>query len=327
VERFALSITAFILAYLLDYLVGDPPRFPHPVRFLGAAITGLERVARRIFVTPAGLKIAGALIVIIAAGGALVLVLFLLEGAYRVHYLAGWILETYIFFTVLAGGDLRWHIERVGRELSLGKLDRARSGVAMLVSRDTGRLSESGVARAALESLFENSADGLVAPLFFAALGGAPLAVFYKAVNTLDSMLGYLSEDYKDLGYFSAKVDDVLSYLPSRLTAAFLLLGGIPERALGKGAKVLIKDRSKHNSPNSAWPEAAAAGVLGVKFGGPDYYHGSLKKQPLINPLGRDPAPGDIERGLVLFRRVSIVSFAFFLVIYYLLHSGEVIIF
>ncbi len=326
-ERFALSITAFIVAYLLDCLVGDPPSLPHPVRCLGALITGLEKLARRVFVTPAGLKIAGALIVIIAAGGSLALVIFFIEGAYRFHYLAGWILETYIFFTVLAGGDLRRHVERVGRELDRGKLGRARSGAAMLVSRDTGKLNESGVSRATLESLFENSADGLVAPLFFAALGGAPLAVFYKAVNTLDSMLGYRSKEHKDLGYFSAKVDDVLSYIPSRLAAALLLLGGIPEKSSGKGIRVLISDRGKHSSPNSAWPEAAAAGVLGIKFGGPDYYHGRLKKQPIINASGRDPAPGDIDRGLALFKRISIIGFVFFLAIYYLLHGGEVIIF
>ncbi len=326
-ERIALSTAAFALAYLLDYWLGDPPRFPHPVRFLGVIITGLEQLARRIFDSPAGLKTAGILIVIVAAGGSMLLAVFLIEGAYRIHYLAGWILEVYIFFTVLAGGDLRGHVEKVGLALGSGDLARARSDVAMLVSRDTGRLNENGVSRAALESLFENSADGLVAPLFFAALGGAPLAVLYKAVNTLDSMLGYRTFDYKDLGYFPAKVDDLLSYIPSRLTAVFIVLAGIRDKASGRGIRALLRDRGKHISPNSAWPEAAAAGVLGIKFGGADYYHGRLKEQPRINPVGRDAKPADIDRGLALFRRVSIMAYLFFLIVYFLLLSGEVFIF
>ncbi len=323
-DRIGLSTAAFVLAYLLDYWLGDPPRFPHPVRCLGALVKALEDISRRIFVSPAGLKTAGALIVIVAAGGSLLLALVLIEGAYRIHYLAGWILEIYIIFTVLAGGDLRAHVERVGLALGSGNLDQARSDVAMLVSRDTDRLNESGVSRAALESLFENSADGLVAPLFFAALGGAPLAVLYKAVNTLDSMLGYLTADYKDLGYYPARVDDLLSFIPSRLAAAFIVLAGFREKASGRGARVLLKVRGKHNSPNSAWPEAAAAGVLGVKLGGPDYYHGILKEQPLLNAAGRNADPADIYRGLDLFKRVSIGAFTCFLVVYFLLLRGEV---
>ncbi len=326
-EQIELSISALVLAYLLDYLIGDPPRLPHPVRCLGAAITGMEKIARRVFTAPPGLKFAGALIVIAAAGGALITALFLIEGAYRIHYLAGWILEVYIFFTVLAGGDLDKHVARVGRDLNYSSLSRARSSVSLLVSRDVNRLDKSGVSRATLESLFENSADGLVAPLFFAALGGAPLAVFYKAVNTLDSMLGYLTADYRDLGFFSARLDDVLSYIPSRLAAIFLVVAGIPEKALGRGLKILLKDRRNHNSPNSAWPESAAAGVLGVKFGGPDYYNGLIKEQPLINAGGKDAEPADIDRGLALFRRVSVMSFLFFLLIYYFIQSGEVISF
>lgn len=326
-ERIGFSLSAFILAYLLDCLVGDPPRFPHPVRFLGALIAGLEKISRRLFSSPAGLKAAGALIVIIAAGGSLLSALIFIEGAYRIHDLAGWILEIYILFTVLAGGDLRKHVAAVGRELQSGSLERAQSSAALLVSRDTGRLNESGVSRATLESLFENSADGLVAPLFFAALGGAPLAVLYRAVNTLDSMLGYLTDQYRDLGFFSAKLDDILSYIPSRLAAALLVLAGAAEGASRRGLKVLLQDSRKHSSPNSAWPEAAAAGVLGLKFGGPDYYRGGLREQPLINAAGRDPVPADIERGLALFRRVSIMAFIFSLLLYYLLQTGEVFAF
>ncbi len=323
-ERIYLSIAALILAYLLDYLIGDPPGLPHPVRFLGRVVSGLEKLARHQFKTPAGLKAAGALIVMIAAGGSLLAAIVLIEGAYRIHDLVGLIIELYILFTVLAGGDLRKHVDRVSGDLKSGRLNRARSSVAMLVSRDTTELNESGVSRASLESLFENSADGLVAPLFFIALGGAPLAVFYKAVNTLDSMLGYLNDEYKDLGYFPAKLDDILSFIPSRLTAILLVLAGGYEKTSRRGLRVLLRDRGKHNSPNSAWPEAAAAGVLGLKFGGLDYYHGRLKKQPVINAAGRDPGPDDIPRGLELFRRISVIAFGCSAVIYYLFLSREV---
>jgi len=327
VERIYFSIAALILAYLLDCLIGDPPGLPHPVRFLGRVITGLEKMARRLFKTPAGLKTAGALIVIIAAGGSLLATVVIIEGAYLIHDLVGFSFETYILFTVLAGGDLRKHVDRVNMSLKAGRLDRARSGVAMLVSRDTEELNESGVSRASLESLFENSADGLVAPLFFIAIGGAPLAVFYKAVNTLDSMLGYLNDAYRDLGYFPAKADDILSFIPSRLTAILLVLAGGFEKTASRGLTILLSDHGKHSSPNSAWPEAAAAGVLGLKFGGPDYYQGRLKKQPLINAFGKDARPDDISRGLKLFGRVSIIACGCSVAVYYFLLSRGVYIF
>lgn len=316
-DRTALSIAAFALAYLLDRLLGDPPGYPHPVRVLGAVIVSLDKAARRLFFSPAGLKTAGLLIVVIAAGGSMLFSYFLIEGAYRLHLFAGWVVETYILFTVLAGGDLHRHVSQVGRDLQTGKLDRAQASVALLVSRDTDRLNDSGVTRAALESLFENSADGLMAPLFFAALGGAPLAVLYRAVNTLDSMLGYRSEKYLDLGYFSARVDDILSFIPARLAAVFLIMAGAGQGTAGRGLEVLIADRRKHDSPNSAWPEAAGAGVLGVKLGGPDYYRGRLKEHPVINPAGTDPEPGDIERGLALYRRFSGYAFIIIFICYY----------
>ncbi len=326
-ERITLCISAFALAYLLDFLIGDPRRFPHPVRLLGAAVAMLEKLSRRLFASPPGLKIAGAFLVVLAAGGSLVLTIVMLEGAYKLNQFAGWSLEIYLLFTVLAGGDLHRHVTRVGRDLQCGRLEQARSSVALLVSRDTSRLNENGVSRAALESLFENSADGLVAPLFFAAVGGAPLAVFYKAVNTLDSMLGYRTKEYSSLGFFSAKLDDILSFIPSRITAVLIILAAALNGAFRSGLRVLVDDRNKHDSPNSAWPEAAAAGALGIKFGGPDFYRGQPRVQPLINSFGREPEMADIKRGLDLFRQTSFLAFICFLVILYWLETREVIIF
>ncbi|MFO7952514.1 MAG: adenosylcobinamide-phosphate synthase CbiB [Bacillota bacterium] len=324
--RVVLSMSALAVAFILDCLIGDPPNWQHPVRYLGAAIDYLDKSSRKLFYSAKGLKIAGLLITVITAGGVFVLSVLFLSAAYRLHPFAGWLLEVYLFFVLLAGGDLHRHVSKVRSHLATGDLEKARLSAAMLVSRDTSAMDEKGLSRCALESLFENSADGLIAPLFFIAVGGAPLAVLYKAVNTLDSMLGYKNKDYADLGFFPARLDDILSYLPSRLTAVLFLLAGGLQGGFKRGLKVLAADRNKHDSPNSAWPEAAAAGVLGIKFGGADYYRGQLINRPVINRAGKAPGAKDIARGLTLFWVTALLAFGLFLYLYYRLETGEVFI-
>jgi adenosylcobinamide-phosphate synthase len=309
-DRALVSALLLTLAYLLDWVLGDPPWFPHPVRLLGAFIGFLEKAARRIFKSQAALQFAGIMMVVIAAGGAAALVFILVAAAYRLHTAAGLFAELYLYYAMLAGGDLRHHILRVKMALDDKDLEKARFATSMLVSRDTKNLEEPGLSRAAIESLFENSADGLVAPLFFAALGGPVGMVFYKAVNTLDSMIGYKNENYIHLGRFSARLDDFLNYIPARLTAFIILVAGLGEKKLYPALKVLKSDRRKHESPNSAWPEAAAAGVLGIKLSGNDYYGGRLIKRPAINACGHEAAAGDIGRALSLYSRTSVLAFA-----------------
>jgi adenosylcobinamide-phosphate synthase len=309
-DRALISALLLTTAYLLDWVLGDPPWFPHPVRLLGLLIGFLEKVARHYFKSQAGLQFAGLLMVIIAAGGTAVLVFFLVEAAYRLHILAGLFAELYFYYAMLAGGDLRHHILRVKTALDDKDLEKARYATSMLVSRDTKNLEEPGLSRAAIESLFENSADGLIAPLFFAALGGPVGIVLYKAVNTLDSMIGYKNEKYLHLGRFAARLDDFLNYFPARFTAIVILAAGLGEKSLCPALKVLKSDRRKHESPNSAWPEAAAAGVLGITLSGNDYYGGKLIKRPAINASGREAAAGDIGRGLSLYYRTSVLAFA-----------------
>lgn len=318
-----LTLTALAAAYLLDSLIGDPRCLPHPVRLLGRIIILMEKTLRRFFISPQGLKAAGLLIVVIVAGGSAVVTAFLLVQAYRLHIGFGLFLEVYVLFAALAGGDLRNHVAKVEHNLKAGKLDQARASAALLVSRDTCNLDEGGVSRAALESLFENSADGLVAPLFFAAVGGPAGAVFYKAVNTLDSMIGYKTEEYSDLGFFAAKTDDFLNFIPARLTAFLIILAGAFCCRWRNGWRVLIEDRHKHQSPNSAWPEAAAAGVLGISFGGADHYRGERLFRPIINSAGREPESGDIKRALALFCRTSILAFISLLSLHYFLRTWE----
>jgi adenosylcobinamide-phosphate synthase len=318
-ERIMLTLVAMAIAFLLDWLIGDPPGLPHPVRLLGLLIGLLEKLARRFFIATAGLKLAGALIVLIVTGLAGLAAYLLLIAAYRLHPAVGLLVETYLVFAMLAGGDLRNHVVRVSEKLQAGDLGKARIATAMLVSRNTETLGERGLSRAALESLFENSADGVVAPLLFAALGGPVAAVIYKAVNTLDSMLGYRTREMVDIGYAAAKTDDLLSYIPARLTALLLVGAGLFHRRARAGWRVLREDRDKHESPNSAWPEAAAAGVLGLSFGGSDRYGDEFKARPVINSRGREPLPADIERGLTLYRRTVLLAFIFCMFLAWLL--------
>jgi adenosylcobinamide-phosphate synthase len=322
-DRALLTTAALAIAFCLDTLIGDPRFLPHPVRLLGKIIELLEIIMRRIFKTESGLKTAGLIMVLIVAGGSAALTLYLLIFVYELHLAAGFVFETYLFFMVLAGGDLRNHVLQVNQNLAVGDLPAARASTAMLVSRDTGMLEESGLSRAALESLFENSADGLVAPLFFAALGGPAAAVFFKAVSTMDSMIGYKTAIYKNLGFYAAKLDDLLSYIPARLTALLIILAGFPRGRSGSGWQVLREDYSKHDSPNSAWPEAAAAGVLGVRFGGTDLYHGQYVDRPLINAGGREARMEDLKKGLTLFRDTAILAFILLLLLSYALRSWE----
>ena len=326
-DRAFLTVVALAAAYLLDWIVGDPPYLPHPVRLLGKVIVLLEKAARRLFTSPGGLKFAGGAIVVIAAGSSVVITLILVAAAYRLHPVVGLVLVIYILFTSLAGRDLRDHVSTVQQNLKESNLKGARASTALLVSRDTGGLDESSLSRATLESLFENSADGLVAPLFFAALGGPAAAVFYKVVNTMDSMLGYKTKEYIHLGFFAAKVDDILSFIPARLTAIMLIIASSLRGRWHDGWRVLRDDRRKHESPNSAWPEAAAAGVLGLKFGGADYYHGELIERAVINSSGREPDCSDINRGLTLFRNTSLLAFSVLLLLSYWLRTWEALSF
>jgi adenosylcobinamide-phosphate synthase len=308
-ERTLLTIAALALAYLVDYLFGDPPWLPHPVRLIGRLIGLLEGSARKIFKSDHGLKLAGLIIVLLVAAGSALAVYFSLAAAYRFNPAAGFLFELYIYYAVLAGGDLRNHLLAVLAALREDNLEEGRNKVALLVSRDTQALDSGELSRAALESLFENSSDGLVAPLFFAALFGPAAAVLYKAVSTLDSMIGYKNKSYAALGFTAARLDDLLNCLPARLTALLILIAGSGRKNSSAAWRVLVADRDKHESPNSAWPEAAAAGVLNVRLGGAAVYQGRVTKRPEINAAGQEAGPEVIAAGISLFQNTSLLAF------------------
>ncbi|HAA34395.1 MAG TPA: cobalamin biosynthesis protein CobD [Firmicutes bacterium] len=308
-EQFPLQFLAILLAYGFDLLVGDPSRLPHPVRLMGKAIAALERFMRRYFQRAGAERFAGAAVVILVAGGSAILTFFAVKAACRLYPFLGFLLSTYLFYTVIAVKDMILHVQKVQEALKQKDLELAREKVALIVSRDTGNLSEQGIARAALESLFENTADGVVAPLFYAALGGPALAVFYKAASTLDSMLGYKTSRYYYFGWAAARLDDLLNYIPARLTAFIVILAGrLSGHDWKQGWRTLLKDKNKHESPNSAWPEAAAAGVLGIRLGGVDFHQGQKKNRPILNEMGRAPRCEDLPAATALFKKAALLA-------------------
>ena len=289
-----------LLGFLADLLFGDPERLGaiHPVVWMGRAIARLERRLREIFPkTESGELHAGRVLAFLLPVGTLMcsfLVLLLLR---KLFPPAAFLLELLWCAQALAAKDLRTEVMRVHAALEKGGLHDAREALSRIVGRDTDRLDEESVIRAAVETTAENFSDGVVAPLFYMAIGGAPLALCYKAINTMDSMVGYRNDRYLYFGRAAARLDDAANYLPARIAALFLIasakLGG--ENATG-AYRIWRRDRRKHASPNAAQCEAAAAGALGIRLGGPTPYFGELHDKPYIGDDTRPPMREDIPR-------------------------------
>ncbi len=296
-------------AWLLDLVLGDPRRFPHPVRLMGLAVTGLERIARRLTSSPAGLVVAGAIITAVVAGGAGALALVLLYLAGLIHVWVAVVLGVVLAWFCLATRDLIDHARPVRTALARGDLERARRELGRIVGRDTGALDETGIRRALIETVAENLSDGVVGPLFYLALGGPALGLAYKAVSTLDSMIGYWNERYEHLGKAAARADDVLNFIPARLTA-LLLVAVAPLLGLsGPGAwRGLVRDHGKSPSPNAGWPEAAMAGALGVALGGPAIYFGRPRDKPVLGPGLREIGDRAVKDAIRMLFFVSLLA-------------------
>lgn len=279
-EPFSLSLLGLVgAAVALDLVMGDPRALPHPVVGMGAAIAQLERAWNR--GTPRARRLRGALMTALVVLGTYALAWGALALLARLHPWLGWLAEWWLLASCLAIKGLRDAAQAVATPLAAGDLATARRALAMVVGRDTQRLDEAGITRGAVETVAENTVDGITAPLCFALLGGAPLALAYKAVNTLDSMVGYRSERYIDFGWASARLDDVANWLPARLTALTLWLGGYAVGGLRtRGALVATRrEAPRHPSPNAGWPEAMVANLLGVQLGGTNYYRGEVSER------------------------------------------------
>lgn len=308
----AISTLALCAGALLDLILGDPQTWPHIVRAIGRLITALERV----FYPMRNKRAGGALLVVCALVLSIALPAALLYFLWRLSPWAYGAAEALLCWQMLALKSLKVESRKVYDELERGDLPAARHAVSMIVGRDTASLDGAGIARAAVETVAENASDGVIAPLLFLALGGAPLGMFYKTVNTMDSMIGYQNERYADFGYFAAKFDDVMNFIPARLSAVLMITAARLCALDTKGAyHVFRRDRFNHLSPNSAQTESVMAGALGVQLAGDAYYFGKRKQKPTIGDDKRPIAPADILRSHRLLNATAALMFALALLI------------
>ncbi len=307
-------LIALLLGFFIDLLLGDPHSIPHPVVWIGKLITAVEKVVRRIFPkTVRGENIAGGVLWLTVAGISTAVPALLLYAAYRIHPAAGLAIESIMCWQILATKSLRDESMKVYAALKEGVPENYRRAVSMIVGRDTAELDDLAVTRAAVETVAENASDGVIAPMLFLALGGAPLGFFYKAANTMDSMLGYVEMPYKNIGLVPAKMDDVLNYTPARLSALLMLAAGALLRLdVKNGWRIWRRDRRNHASPNSAQTESVCAGLLGVRLAGDAYYHGVLHKKPYIGDARREIEYEDIPRAGRLLYATAALSLLLF---------------
>ena len=257
------SLAALIIGFGIDLVVGDPQGFPHPVILIGKLIDALERGLRKMLPkTASGEKVAGALLWIFVVVVSSLLPALLL---WFCHSISPWLrlgAESIMCWQILATKSLRDESMKVYHALESGDIMKSRYAVSMIVGRDTAELDDAGVTRAAVETVADNTSDGIVAPLIFLAIGGAPLGFFYKAVNTMDSMLGYVEPPYKNIGLVPAKMDDIVNFIPARISALLMLMaGGLLRLNVKNGWKIFCRDRFNHASPNSAQTESGCAGL------------------------------------------------------------------
>lgn len=294
-ERILLIV---ILAFALDGLLGDPYGWPHPVRGIGRMIAKAESLLRNLLPRSKwGEHLGGGILVIAIGGSTYTLTWLLLAGLERVSAAAAFLAEVWLCYQILAARSLQQESRRVYEALAKGDLQAARAAVAMIVGRDTQKLDFEGVTKAAIETVAENTSDGVIAPLFYMLLGGAPLGLLYKSINTMDSMLGYKNARYQYFGWCAAKLDDLANLLPARLSGLFMVLAAFILGYDGRQAwQIFRRDRLRHASPNSAHTEAACAGALGIQLAGDAYYFGQLHAKPTIGDANRPVEDKDIIR-------------------------------
>ena len=312
-----LSILAVVLGFVLDLLIGDPHWLYHPIRLVGALISALEKLLRGVFPkNKNGELTAGVFLLALTAGITTGCAWGLLYLAGRIHPWVRFALETVMCYQLLATKALKDETMKVYTALSQGDLKQARYAVSMVVGRDTEVLDETGVTKAAVETVAENASDGVIAPLLFLAIGGASLGFFYKAVNTMDSMVGYKNDKYLYFGRAAARFDDVLNYIPARLSGALMsVAASFCGLDAGNAWKIFLRDRRNHSSPNSAHTEAAAAGALHIQLAGNAYYFGKLYEKPTIGDPDRPVEYEDIRRVNRLLYATAVLTLIVFMVV------------
>ncbi|WP_073025008.1 adenosylcobinamide-phosphate synthase CbiB [Lutispora thermophila] len=308
------------IANIMDLIFGDPYNMPHPVRVIGSYISWFEKIIRKICRSDSALKIAGIILTISTVAIGYGTIYFILKFSMRIGLWLNFMLSVIFMYYCIAGKCLQKEAYKIMSVLFQDNLPEARKLLSYIVGRDTGRLDEEGIARGLIETVSENTSDGIIAPLFYMFIGGPPLAMAYKAINTLDSMVGYKNDKYKDFGWASAKLDDIANYIPARLTAIFMVASAF---ILGKDYKnsfrIVLRDGRKHLSPNSGYPEAAVAGALGIMLGGANYYFGKLVVKPTIGDKSKVIEAKDIKHTVKIMYVSWLMALILFSIAAYLL--------
>lgn len=323
-QRMIYMTVALVIGYLLDLMFGDPRWLYHPVRLIGHLISGTERIIRSCLPeSKTGERTGGVILVIVVVSVSTALPALVLHIAYQKFWQIGLIIESFWCYQILATKSLKVESDRVYTALKTEGLEAGRKAVSMIVGRDTQNLTEEGVTKAAVETVAENTSDGIIAPLCYMLIGGAVLGFAYKAVNTMDSMVGYKNEKYQYFGTAAAKLDDIVNYVPARISAVLMILAAYISGMDGKNAaKIFKRDRYNHKSPNSAQTEAVMAGALDVQLAGDAWYFGVLHKKPAIGDPVREIEAEDIRRSHTLLYATSVLS----LVAGILLKTGLILI-
>ncbi len=308
-------VIVLLAAFFLDCILGDPHGFPHPVCLIGNFISALEKLLRKVFSrTERGERTAGFFLWAAVVSLSFIVPFLLLKALGAIHPWLRYGAELLFCYQILAAKSLKDESMRVYRHIKDGDLAGARKYLSWIVGRDTENLNFTQITKAVVETVAENASDGVIAPMLFMAIGGAPLGFLYKGVNTLDSMVGYKNENYINFGRFSALADDAFNYIPARLTGLFMIIGAIFTGFDGKNAwRIYKRDRHNHASPNSAHPESACAGALHIQLAGDAYYFGKLYKKKTIGDFGRAVESEDIPRAVRLMYGAAAVSLAVFL--------------
>ena len=312
-----LIILAVAAAFCLDLLFGDPRWLYHPIRLIGNLISLLERILRRIFPkTKKGERAAGtvlAILVIALSGGVPFVVLFF---CFRIHFAIGFVLEIFWCWQLLACRSLQVESMRVYHDLKREEIEDARESLGRIVGRDTDFLDEQAIIRAAVETVAENASDGVIAPMLYMMIGGAVGGFIYKSINTMDSMIGYKNDRYQWFGTFAARLDDLFNLIPARLTAVLMILTAYGKDFSRSNAwRIFRRDRKKHPSPNSAQPESAMTGALGIALCGDSSYFGSIHHKATLGDPDRPAEAADILRANRLMQRASVAALDVFAVL------------
>lgn len=287
------------LAFIVDLLIGDPAFMTHPVQIIGRAISWLERILRSRASSPGGERWLGCLLAVIIPGTVYAIVFGVCYLAGLIQSVLGFLVSVWLISTTISARGLREVGCSVYRHLANGEPEAARRVVDGIVGRDTGDINEQEMVRATVETIAENIVDGVIAPIFFAFIGGAPLAMAYRAVNTLDSMVGYKNERYINFGRASARLDDAANYIPARITGLLIIIAALMLRLNPlDAARAILRDSGKHPSPNSGIPEAGVAGALGVRLGGTNYYEGIPSVRPFMGRPLRVLGNEDIKHAI-----------------------------